>query len=161
MKKKRLYRSKKDQVIAGVCGGIGEYFEIDSTIVRVIFVILALWGGLGIILYIIGMIVIPYEGEDTMGTIKKDTEKLREKAAEFKEDIKSAASDFKSSAKDDRVERSREKRGSQTFGLILILIGIFILFNNLIPEFDSRFFWPIVLIIIGLFILASGRRKGE
>ena len=58
---KRLYRSKTNRVIGGVCGGIGEYFGIDPTIIRLIWVILALMGGAGIIAYIIAWIIIPEE----------------------------------------------------------------------------------------------------
>ena len=42
---KRLYRSKKERMIAGICGGVAEYFNIDPVIVRLIFVVLALGGG--------------------------------------------------------------------------------------------------------------------
>ena len=58
---KRLYRSKTNRVIGGVCGGMGEYFGIDPTIIRLIWVILALMGGAGIIAYIIAWIIIPEE----------------------------------------------------------------------------------------------------
>jgi phage shock protein C len=63
---KRLYRSKSDRFISGVCGGIADYFEIDSNIVRIIFVILSFTGGVGIILYIAGLIILtenPHEEE--------------------------------------------------------------------------------------------------
>jgi len=59
---KRLVRSKKDQMIAGVAGGLAEYFDIDVVLVRVAFVALALLGGPGVLLYIILWIVMP-EGE--------------------------------------------------------------------------------------------------
>lgn len=57
-KSKRLYRSKSDRFISGVCGGIADYFEIDSNIVRIIFVILSFTGGVGIFLYIAGLIIL-------------------------------------------------------------------------------------------------------
>jgi phage shock protein PspC (stress-responsive transcriptional regulator) len=57
---KKIYRSESDRMIAGVCGGIGEYFDIDPTIVRIIFAFILLSGG-GLILYIILWIVIPTE----------------------------------------------------------------------------------------------------
>lgn len=63
MGQKRLLRSRTDRQIAGVCGGLGEYFNIDPTIVRLLFVIgtfLSAGGG-GIILYIILAVVIPEE----------------------------------------------------------------------------------------------------
>ena len=57
---KRLTKSRKDQMICGVCGGIGEYFNIDPTIIRLLVVALTVAGGSGIITYIIAAIVIPY-----------------------------------------------------------------------------------------------------
>jgi len=59
MDSKRLYRSNTDKQIAGVCGGLAEYFGVDPTIVRVIFVAAMLLGGPGLILYIILAMVIP------------------------------------------------------------------------------------------------------
>ena len=57
---KRLYRSRKDRKIGGVCGGIGEYFNIDPTVVRLIAVLLLLPGGLpGLIPFIILWVVVP------------------------------------------------------------------------------------------------------
>ena len=56
---KRLYRSNSNKMIAGVCGGLGEYFDIDPTIVRLVFLIVVFFGGSGILLYLIGAIVIP------------------------------------------------------------------------------------------------------
>ena len=61
---KKLYRSTSDKKIAGVCGGLAEYFNIDATIVRVIFVILLLPGGFpGLIPYVILWLVVPYKPE--------------------------------------------------------------------------------------------------
>jgi len=63
---KRLYRSRTNKKIAGVCGGIAEYFDIDPTVVRVIFVILLLPGGLpGIVPYLILWAVIPTQNSVT------------------------------------------------------------------------------------------------
>ena len=61
---KRLYRSRDDRMISGVCGGLGEYLSIDATIIRLIFVITALWGGAGLIVYIVMLLVVP---EDPAG----------------------------------------------------------------------------------------------
>ena len=56
---KRLYRSSKNKVICGVCGGIGEYFDIDPTIVRLLWILFALGLGSGILAYIIAIIIMP------------------------------------------------------------------------------------------------------
>jgi phage shock protein C len=58
MKVKKLYRSRKDSVLGGVCGGLAEYFGIDSIIMRLLFLIL-LFSGFGVIIYIIAWIFIP------------------------------------------------------------------------------------------------------
>lgn len=60
---KKLYRSKSDRKIAGVCGGLGVYLNADSTIIRAIFVLMALFSGIGIILYIALAIITPQDGE--------------------------------------------------------------------------------------------------
>lgn len=56
---KKLYRSKDDRWLGGVCGGIAKYFNVDSTIIRVLFILLALIIGGGILVYIILWIIIP------------------------------------------------------------------------------------------------------
>lgn len=56
---KRLYLSDTNKMIGGVCGGIGEYFDIDPTVIRVAWVILAVMGGAGLIAYILAWIIIP------------------------------------------------------------------------------------------------------
>jgi phage shock protein C len=60
---KKLYRSRKDEKIAGVCGGLAEYLEVDSTVIRLAWLAAALLIGWGIIAYIIAWIVIPNEPE--------------------------------------------------------------------------------------------------
>ncbi|PLV59881.1 PspC domain-containing protein [Thermotoga sp. KOL6] len=61
---KQLKRSKKNRIIAGVCGGIAEYFDVDPTLVRLIWVLLTLAWGAGILLYIIAWIIMPEEESD-------------------------------------------------------------------------------------------------
>lgn len=61
---KRLYRSRRDRVIAGVCGGVGEYLSVDPVVVRIVWVLLALLGGSGILAYIVGIILIPENPEE-------------------------------------------------------------------------------------------------
>ena len=58
---KKLYKSKGNRYIAGVCGGIAEYFNVDPTVVRVLWVIFSLMGGTGILAYIAAALIIPEE----------------------------------------------------------------------------------------------------
>ena len=56
---KRLYRSTKDRILGGVCAGVADYFDVDPTIVRLIWVLLTLAWGAGLLLYIIAWIIVP------------------------------------------------------------------------------------------------------
>ena len=60
-KVKTLARSKKNRMIAGICGGVGEYFNIDPTLIRAIFVAITVFGGFGIVLYPLLWLIIPEE----------------------------------------------------------------------------------------------------
>jgi len=82
MMKGKLYRSEKDRMLGGVCGGLGEYFSIDSTIVRLIFALIVIYGGSGLILYIILWIVVPSESQvvgSSEEVVKKNTQEIKEK----------------------------------------------------------------------------------
>ncbi|MHB0884468.1 MAG: PspC domain-containing protein [Bacillota bacterium] len=56
---RRLYRSRRERMIAGICGGLAAYFRVDVTLVRLLWVLLSLSGGAGIIAYIIGLFIVP------------------------------------------------------------------------------------------------------
>ena len=59
MNEKKLYKSSTDKKLAGVCGGLAEYFNIDSTLVRLSWVVFGLLGGSGLLAYIIAAIIMP------------------------------------------------------------------------------------------------------
>jgi len=60
---RKLYRSRTDSKLGGVCGGLGEFLGIDSTAIRLAFVLLALLGGHSILLYLIMLVIVPLEPE--------------------------------------------------------------------------------------------------
>jgi phage shock protein C len=149
MSGRRLYRSSGNRILAGICGGIGEHFEIDPTIVRIIFVLLAIWGGIGIILYIIGLVIIPDRTS---------------KAEESFSDVNPSDSGKKKveNEKEDHEYHGRHHRsGEYTLGVLIILFGLFFLFRNFLPWLSYQFFWPVILIFIGLLLLFSNVKKGE
>ncbi|HEY6102594.1 MAG TPA: PspC domain-containing protein [bacterium] len=59
--RKILYRSRTDRWVAGVCGGLGDYFGVDANAIRLAFVVLALWQGVGLVLYLLMAIILPDE----------------------------------------------------------------------------------------------------
>ena len=76
--KKKIYRSESDRKVAGVCGGLAEYFDMDSTIIRLVAVFLILAWGSGLLAYIVAALVIPNESEVEM-VIKKENKKKKDK----------------------------------------------------------------------------------
>ena len=93
MSKKKLCKSRKNKMIGGVCGGLSEYLNIDVTIIRVIAGVLCLVRGLGILVYLIACIVMPYDEEDFS---EDDTENLKSANIDPEEEEKAKA---KASAK--------------------------------------------------------------
>jgi phage shock protein C len=58
---RKLYRSRTDRKLAGVCGGLAQYFNLDATLIRVLFVALAVFGGSGLVIYLVMWIIVPKE----------------------------------------------------------------------------------------------------
>jgi len=79
---KKLYRSRKDTKISGVCGGIAEYFNVDSNIIRLLAVLSIFFGGGGIIAYIIAWIIIPLEPVEDESSDKQTTQSREENQTE-------------------------------------------------------------------------------
>lgn len=71
MEPKRLYRSRNDKILAGICGGIGKYLDIDPIIIRLIFIVLLFTVGSGILIYLFAWILIPLEPEDAEFVVKE------------------------------------------------------------------------------------------
>ena len=68
---KRLYRSRKDRQLAGVCGGVADYLGVDPTLVRLLWVIFAIAGGPGVLLYLIMAAIVPEEPEFVQARAEK------------------------------------------------------------------------------------------
>ena len=62
---RKLYRSKTDHKIVGVCGGLGEYFQMDSLFFRILFLVIILLGGMGILIYLVMWIIVPMNNVET------------------------------------------------------------------------------------------------
>ncbi|MDY0297024.1 MAG: PspC domain-containing protein [Acidobacteriota bacterium] len=152
---KRLYRSRKDRVISGICGGIGEYFDVDPVLVRVGAVLLIFTGGVGLIAYIVGIFIIP---EEPLDRETLETAALTTDVPAFAEP--ESAGDAGSS--------SGSHSGPLVFGLILVMLGLFFMLRN-IPMFNDyywwirdhirMFFWPGVFIGLGIFLIARNSRR--
>ncbi len=156
---KRLYRSRTDRKIWGVCGGLAKYFDIDPVIVRVIAVLLIFANGLGIIAYIIMAIVVPLEGSKATTpekTMRENVEEMKQTATELGQEIRSTLAKEEDEAK----ERTKFHR-RHLFGIILVVLGILFLLGsfNLFWWFHWGYLWPLILVAIGVLIIVSVKRK--
>jgi phage shock protein C len=157
---KKLYRSKKEHIIAGVCGGLGEYLDVDPVLIRIGFVLLALGHGFGVLLYIILMIIIPKEsakGEDQEAkiNIKASAQEMKEIAQDLGKEVRSAAEEFK-----DHKGWFSDRRN--IVGMVLIILGFIALTNMAFPVqmfwFRWNYLWPVIIILIGIFLIVKQKK---
>lgn len=144
---KRLYRSRSDRMLGGVCSGIGAYFSIDPTIVRLVFALLALANGLGVLLYVLLWLIMPLEGQEHQSArdaLHTGAGELAERARAMGEELRSAM-------------QGSQTQTSALIGMALIIVGAIFLLQNLdIPwlrwvRFETL--WPLLLIALGVALL--------
>ena len=139
----RLYRSKTNKVVGGVAGGLADYFTIDVVLARVAFVLLAMFGGGGVLIYIVMWIVIPAQ------------------TSYFTEQNKNS---FSESSENDVYEKNesgeyvsnKPVKNSNTgliTGIILIFMGMIFLADRLMPWYNITDFWPLLLVVVGVIMI--------
>lgn len=162
MKENRLYRIVNGKVIGGVAGGIAEFFNVDPTIIRIIFILLTLMGGGGVLIYLVLWIVVPekyrlyppYTSYSSATTTTPSSDPTTG-VGETYEGYTSGTSPKPFIT--DPVPPTRTKLdGSLIAGLVLILIGGFFLMDKIFPHIDFGDFWPLLLVLIGLIMIARG-----
>ena len=145
---KKLYRSTTDSMLGGVCGGLGDYFDFDPNLIRLLFVVFAVAPGIGIPAYIALWLLVPEASE------KEDTT-LGERVREGAEEMAKQARDF--------GDKMKGKSGpaapmaSFAVGAVLIVVGIGFLMRNLgftwMNWVARVWVWPSLLILVGLVFL--------
>ncbi|MBI4294743.1 MAG: PspC domain-containing protein [Chloroflexi bacterium] len=161
---RRLYRSRSERIISGVCGGLGQYFNIDPVLVRVVFVLLALANGIGIIAYIVLLIIVPMEGSTAAKAehvVKENIKEVADTAVDIGGRIRDA---LRPEPKEGEKQPPTVDRGRYIAGIVLVLVGLLVLLSNfhLLWWFAWGKLWPLILVVIGLAIIASrARRSGS
>lgn len=124
---KKLTKSRKDSVIMGVCGGIGEYFNIDPIIVRIVWVLSLIPFFFGsAVFYVVCGIIIPDPDDNIVY--------------------------------EDEVNENRDKNSSILIGSLLVVLGLFFLAREFVPNFMNVMrLWPALLIIAGIYIIFNKR----
>lgn len=140
----RLYRSRKERVVAGISGGLGEYFNVDPIIFRLLFVILTFVNGIGVLIYLLLWITVPREGEE--GNLD---------ALHIHATIKEKMDDMESHFKKEKDVGNTKHVGRGIFALALVVVGVLALISNLLSLRVIRFdiAWPVIVIIIGLYLI--------
>lgn len=153
----KMRRSKHDKVIAGVCGGIADYLNIDPTIIRLGFVFATFFGGIGPIAYIVGIFVMPEkEGYKPNNFFEGDSDMKVDDNIEYYDSDK----DFTEVMGDSMDSGEPNSKKSSTFlGLSLILLGVMFLFKQFIPKINFVELVPVMLVVIGLLIVFRNGRK--
>lgn len=126
---KRVYRSKRDRMLGGVCGGIADYFNVDVVLIRLLWVLAALAEGIGLIVYIVAWVIIPEESYTSIGSSRGESN-----------------------------WGSREN-GNVIVGLLAICLGIFFLARKFLPSIPWHNLWPIILILVGIGIMVGGFQR--
>ena len=147
---KKLYLSRIDRMIGGVAGGLAEYFDMDPTLVRVLFAISVAFSGAGILAYVVLWIVVPeqpliFQTTESESSTKKESE---QSSSSEKEKFTYFSTNEINKAMDS-ARHNRKTLG----GAILIVVGVLFLLDNLVPRFDLGTYWPLILIAIGVAII--------
>jgi len=151
---RRLYRSRRDSVLGGVCGGVADYLDLDPSIVRIIWAVLTLvTGGLFLVLYIVMWVVVP-EGPSAATVARAAAGSPSGTAAP-------TPTEASAPAWGDHEERLRRgsSGGAVIFGLILIGAGVWFLVDEYVPAFDPDLVWPIALVAVGAALLFVSLRR--
>jgi phage shock protein C len=136
----RLYKSRRDRMLDGVCGGLAEYLSLDSSLVRLAWVLLTFLGGSGVLLYIVAMVIMPNNPEFAVPAAQAPAAR----------------------------SSSTHERNTRFWGILLIVVGsIWFLGNIGVPFFHHWWWWdfsweaffPVALILIGVAFIFGGRNS--
>ena len=140
---RRLYRSSRERVISGVAGGVAEYFDLDPSIVRIAWALLALiTGGVFLILYGVMWLVVPV-APGTAGSSPPGE----------------SSPSGTPSAPAPHAERYRSGSAGLVFGLIFVGLGLYFLAREYLPSFNIDRLWPLGLVALGIFLLIAAMRQ--
>ena len=131
--RKPLYRSRTDRMLFGVAGGMAEWLEVDPSVVRLVWALLVIAGGVGILLYIVAAFVVP----------------------EAPAGAESAPNAF--------TAGPRQGRGSPgvIFGIALVIVGSWLLLRRYLPAFDTSWVVPGVLIVLGIMLVVGALNRSD
>ncbi|HHW48978.1 MAG TPA: PspC domain-containing protein [Clostridiaceae bacterium] len=145
---KQLRRSRRNKMIAGVCGGFAEFFNIDPTIVRIIWAVFAI-SGAGLVAYIVAAIIMPEDIEGSFDSGRYQGSFEGDQSGSFYD---KDSDEWRHQPKGD-PERTRN-----VVGAILVIIGLLLFLKEVFNWLDFKVVFPFLLVVIGILIIYRGRR---
>lgn len=147
----RLYRSRKDAMIGGVCGGLAQYLAVDPSLVRIFFLILLFGTGFGLIIYLILWLVIPQEDPIVDGSGRMyDAAEYADRAINIGGEVRERF-------------RNPNPAAARYFGIGLIIAGVIFLLQNLnlpyLAWLRMEILWPAILILGGIALVIRAVQK--
>jgi len=145
----RLYRSRGDRMLFGVAGGMARYLSLDPSLVRIVWALLVIAGGAGILLYIIAAIVIPEEPEGYVaGTASTG-------------DAGSAGVAGAEGGPPSGAIAGRRDGGNAAviIGIFLVVLGGWLLLQRYLPQIDADLVWPFALLALGGVLVVGALRR--
>lgn len=143
-----LYRSRADKILFGVCGGLAKYFDLDASLFRVLFVLLALVNGFGIIIYLAMAILVPLATDEAIAINRG--EKLKDLAEEVGQKTKSLAAEM-------NFDQNKKINSRNAIGIVIIIIGVILLLKQVAPFLidwiNWRLIWPVLIIMLGVYLV--------
>jgi phage shock protein C len=159
---KRLYRSSRERILGGVSGGLADYFDVDPTLVRLAWVLLA-FSGVGVLAYLVAWVLMPEAPWRSRGARENGAQSRGPASAEMTVEATPEPEEAQSRPE---TGQHREYRygipsGAWVMGLILVVVGVFLLLRNFIPLLWALPFWPLLIILAGVALLVGAFRSGR
>jgi phage shock protein C len=150
---RRLYRSRTDTIIGGVAAGLAAYLNADPALIRIAWAVLVVvTGGVALVVYIVAWVVVPEEPETLSATAAEPTTDLvtGEVVAPAAEPSPASSSVLGSGG-----------TAGVVVGIGLVVIGVWFLLGEYLPDIDWGLVWPLVLVGVGALILVTSMRRRE
>lgn len=147
---RQLRRARTGEVVGGVCAGLAHFFNTDPLLIRLVFVVLALANGAGVLLYILLWVLVPVEGAEPVpggsAVIRTGVQGVQQDVSRVAEKIRAAAPD--------------SRRQGMWLGGIIVAVGLYLLAVNegLLAWWNWSIAGPVLLILIGLAVIVSRLR---
>jgi phage shock protein PspC (stress-responsive transcriptional regulator) len=149
----RLYRSRADKLLGGVCGGLAEYLHIDPLVVRLLFVLGAMINGIGLAAYMLLWLFVPAADTAFMtqeDVVRQNAEEIRARALTLGQETQTALNT--------KLGQERKIGGRMLVGgVVLVAVGLLLLLDNLglLWWFSLGKLWPLILVAVGAVILLN------